>query len=82
MDISSAVMDMGPGPRHKAQGAFWIYYAPWAFVIGPGPISSMDADMCINGNESAICIYIYYIYIYIYIYMYLTGLGASYTSCL
>ena len=82
MPICSAIMDIRPGPRPKAQGA----------AGPPGPVSiNMAEHICINGQQwaineqsiysrSYICqvthIYIHihlyvYLYMYIYIYIYL-----------
>ena len=52
--ICSAIMDMGPGPKPKAQKLRPPRSRPssvWALVLGPAPISIMAEHMCIKGNQ-------------------------------
>ena len=56
MHICSAIMDIGLGPMPKARGAAAPGLgpgpaAPWALVLGPGPISIMAEHMCFKGNQ-------------------------------
>ena len=57
MHICLAIMDMGPGPRGKAQGAVGrdlgdsLGLGPGALGPGPGPTCVMAEHMCIMGNQ-------------------------------
>ena len=56
MPICFAIMDMGPGPDHRAQKGRWAGPGPgphpfWALGPGPGPISIMAEHMGIKGNR-------------------------------
>ena len=50
-------LDVGPGPRTKAQkllGRDLGARSFWPLGPGPGPISIMAEHMCIKGNQQAI----------------------------
>ena len=54
MHICAAILDVGAGPRPRAQkllGQGLVARSFWALGLGPRPVSIMAEHMCIRGNQ-------------------------------